>query len=412
MKRRVVVTGIGVISPLGNTADEFWNNLKEGKNGISTITSFDITEYDSKVAGVVKEFDVSKYIDKKVAKRMDRFSQFAVAAAAQAVEMSGIDLENENLDRFGAIVSSGIGSLETIEQEEQKLLEKGPSRVSPMFIPRIISNMAAGNVAIRFGLKGTCTCVVTACASGTNAVGDAFRAIQYGTEDIMLAGGTEANICPLGVAGFTALTALSTNPDPSKASRPFDKNRDGFVMGEGAGILVLEELEHALKRGANILAELSGYGSTCDAYHITSPAPDGEGAARCMIRAIEDAGASKEDISYINAHGTSTEYNDKFETLAIKKVFGEKAYNIPISSTKSMTGHLLGAAGAVEAIACVKSIQEDFIHPTANLETPDEECDLDYVPIKGRKAEVNYALTNSLGFGGHNATLLFKKYKA
>lgn len=411
MSRRVVVTGLGVISPVGNTVDAFWNSLKEGVCGINTTTAFDITEYDVKVSGEVKEFDATKFMDKKIAKRMDRFSHFAVAASQEAIEMSRLDLEKEDLTRIGVIISSGIGSLETIEIEEQKLLEKGPSKVSPMLIPKIISNIAAGNVAIRFGLKGMCTCVVTACASGTNAIGDAFRAIKYGNEDVMVAGGAESNVCPLSIAGFTSLNALSRNLDPLKASRPFDKNRDGFVLGEGAGILVLEELEHAKQRGATILAELVGYGATCDAYHLTSPAPEGEGAARCMEQAIKDAGADKEAISYINAHGTSTEYNDKFETLAIKKVFGEKAYNIPVSSTKSMTGHLLGAAGAVESIVCVKSITDDYIHPTINYETPDEDCDLDYVPNVGRAVEVNYALTNSLGFGGHNATLLFKKYK-
>lgn len=411
MSRRVVVTGLGVISPVGNTVDTFWSSLREGVCGINTTTSFDITEYDSKVSGEVKNFDATQYMDRKIAKRMDRFSHFAIAASQEAIEMSGLDLEKEDLTRIGVIVSSGIGSLETIEIEEQKLLERGPSKVSPMLIPKIISNIAAGNVAIRFGLKGMCTCVVTACASGTNAIGDAYRSIKYGTEDVMVAGGAESNVCPLAIAGFTSLNALSTTIDPLKASRPFDKNRNGFVLGEGAGILVLEELEHAKNRGANILAELVGYAATCDAYHLTSPAPDGEGAVRCMELAMKDASASKEQISYINAHGTSTEYNDKFETMAIKQVFGDYANKIPVSSTKSMTGHLLGAAGAVEAIACVKSILDDYVHPTIGYETPDEECDLDYVPNVGRVTEVNYALTNSLGFGGHNATLLFKKYK-
>lgn len=411
MSRRVVVTGLGVVSPVGNTVDIFWNNLKEGVCGINTTTSFDITNYDVKVSGEVKNFDPTRYMDKKVAKRMDRFSHFAVAASQEAIEMSGLDLEKEDLTRIGVVISSGIGSLETIEVEEQKLLEKGPSKVSPMLIPKIISNIAAGNVAIRFGLKGMCTCVVTACASGTNAIGDAYRAIKYGTEDVMIAGGAESNVCPLAIAGFTSLNALSRNSDPLKASRPFDKNRDGFVLGEGAGILVIEELEHAKQRGANILAELVGYGATCDAYHLTSPAPDGEGAVRCMELAIKDAGADKDDISYINAHGTSTDYNDKFESMAIKQVFGDRAYQIPVSSTKSMTGHLLGAAGAIESVVCVKSIFDNYVHPTINYETPDEECDLDYVPNVGREVEVNYALTNSLGFGGHNATLLFKKYK-
>ncbi|PKM51120.1 MAG: beta-ketoacyl-[acyl-carrier-protein] synthase II [Firmicutes bacterium HGW-Firmicutes-7] len=411
MRKRVVVTGLGVISPAGNTVDEFWSNLRQGVCGIGLTTAFDTTEFDSKVSGEVKNFDEKQYMDRKIAKRMDRFSHFAVAASKEAIEMSGLDLESEDLTRIGVIIGSGIGSLGTIEIEEQKLIEKGPSKISPMLIPKIISNIAAGNVAIRFGLKGMCTCVVTACASGTNSIGDAFRAIQYGTADVMVAGGTESSICPLGIAGFTSLTALSTTEDPLKASRPFDKNRNGFVLGEGSGILVLEELEHALNRGATILAEVSGYGATCDAFHITSPSPDGEGAARCMELAIKDGDVSKEDISYINAHGTSTEYNDKFETLAIKAVFGEHAYKIPISSTKSMTGHLLGAAGGIEAIACVKSIVDNYVHPTIGYETPDSECDLDYVPNVGREVEVNYALTNSLGFGGHNATLVFKKYK-
>ncbi|PKM93836.1 MAG: beta-ketoacyl-[acyl-carrier-protein] synthase II [Firmicutes bacterium HGW-Firmicutes-1] len=411
MRKRVVVTGLGVISPVGNNVDAFWSSLRQGVCGIDRTTSFDITEFDSKVSGQVKDFDEKVYMDRKIAKRMDRFSHFAIAATKEALDMSGLDLEKEDLTRIGVIIGSGIGSLGTIEIEEQKLIEKGPSKISPMLIPKIIANIAAGNVAIRFGLKGMCTCVVTACASGTNSIGDAFRAIQYGTADVMVAGGTESSICPLGIAGFTSLTALSTTHDPLKASRPFDKNRNGFVLGEGAGTLILEELDHALNRGANILAEVSGYGATCDAYHLTSPSPDGEGAARCMELAIADGGVSKEDISYINAHGTSTEYNDKFETIAIKRVFGDYAYKIPVSSTKSMTGHLLGAAGAIEAVACVKSINDNYVHPTIGYETPDEDCDLDYVPNFGREVEVNCVLTNSLGFGGHNATLLFKKYK-
>ncbi len=411
MSRRVVITGMGVISPVGNTVEEFWTSLKEGKCGVGLTTTFDTTDYDVKISAEVKDFDEKKYMDRKIAKRMDRFSHFAVAASVEALEMSGLDLEKEDLNRVGVIVGSGIGSLGTIEEEEKKLLEKGPSKVSPMLIPKIITNIAAGNVAIRFGLKGVCTTVVTACASGTNSIGEAYRAIQYGTSDIMLAGGAESCVVPLGIAGFTSLTALSTTTDPLKASRPFDKNRNGFVLGEGAGIIVLEELEHAQARGANILAEIAGYGATCDAYHITSPSPDGEGAARCMEAAIKDGGISIEDISYINAHGTSTEYNDKFETMAIKKVFGDLAYKIPVNSTKSMIGHLLGAAGAVESIVCIKSIQEDYVHGTINYETPDEFCDLDYVPNVGRSTVVNYALTNSLGFGGHNATLLFKKFQ-
>lgn len=411
MSRRVVITGLGVISPVGNTVDEFWNNLRQGKCGINKTLAFDTSEFEVKVSGEVKNFDEKNYMDRKTAKRMDRFSHFAIAASLEALNMSGLDLDKEDLTRIGVIIGSGIGSLETIEIEEQKLIQRGPDKVSPMLIPKIIANIAAGNVAIRFGIKGICSCVVTACASGTNSIGDAFRAIQYGTTDIMLAGGAESTICPLAIAGFTSLTALSTTVDPLKASKPFDKNRNGFVLGEGAGVLILEELEHALNRGANILAEIIGYGSTCDAYHITSPSPGGEGAIRCMELAILDGGISKDKISYINAHGTSTEYNDKFETMAIKEVFGDLAYKIPISSTKSMTGHLLGAAGAIEAIACVKSIQDNYVHPTIGYETPDEDCDLDYVPNVGREVEVNYTLSNSLGFGGHNASLVFKKYR-
>lgn len=410
MSRRVVVTGMGAVTPVGNNVDTFWNNLKNGVCGIGYITTFDTTEFDTKVSAEVKDFNETDYMDKKTAKRMDRFSHFAIAATDEALKMSGINLEEEDLTRIGVIIGSGIGSLSTIEEEEQKLLSKGPSRVSPMLIPKIIANMAAGNVAIRFGLKGVCTTVVTACASGTNSIGEAFRAIQYGSSDIMIAGGTESCVTPLGIAGFNSLTALSTSQDPMDASRPFDKRRDGFVLGEGAGILVLEELEHALKRGAKIYAELVGYGTACDAYHITSPDPEGDGAARGMLEAIKDAGIKKEEISYINAHGTSTDYNDRLETLAIKKVFGDYAYKIPVSSSKSMIGHLLGAAGAVEAVACVKSIVDDYVHPTINYKEPDEECDLDYVPNVGRKVVVNYALSNSLGFGGHNATLIFKKY--
>ncbi len=411
MKRRVVVTGLGVISPVGNTVDEYWENLKIGKSGIGKISTFDTKDYRSTVAGEVKDFDPKVYMEKKKAKRMDRFSHFAIAAATQAIEQSGIDLETANRERIGVIVSTGIGGLGTIETESHKLQTKGPNKVAPMFIPTVITNMAAGNVAIQFGLQGICTNVVTACASGTNSIGDAMRVIQYGDADVMLAGGTESCIVPLGVAGFTALTALSNNEDPATASRPFDKNRDGFVMGEGAGVLILEELEHAKARGANILAELFGYGASCDAYHITSPAPGGEGGARAMTLAIKDAGIKPEEVSYINAHGTSTPYNDRLETAAIKKTFGDHAYKIPISSTKSMIGHLLGAAGAVEMVACVKSVQESYVHPTAGYTTPDEECDLDYIPVKGRNLDVKYAISNSLGFGGHNATLVVGRYE-
>lgn len=411
MKRRVVITGLGVISPVGNTVDAYWENLKAGNSGIGKITSFDTKDFRSTVAGEVKDFDPKEYMEKKKAKRMDRFSHFAIAATAQALEQSGIDLEEADRERIGVIVSSGIGALGTIEKESLKLQAKGPNKIAPMFIPTCITNMAAGNVAIQFGLQGMCSNVVTACASGTNSIGDAMRVIQYGDADVMVAGGAESCIVPLGVAGFTALTALSNNEDPVTASRPFDKNRDGFVMGEGAGVLVLEELEHAKARGANILAELFGYGAACDAFHITSPAPGGEGGARAMRLAIKDAGIKPEDVSYINAHGTSTEYNDRLETAAIKKVFGDHAYKIPISSTKSMIGHLLGAAGAVEMVACVKSVEEGYVHPTAGYTTPDEECDLDYIPVKGRNLDVKYAISNSLGFGGHNATLVVGRYE-
>lgn len=411
MKKRVVVTGMGLISPLGNKVDEFWNNIKEGTCGIDFIESFDTTDFKVKIAAEVKEFNAKDYIDKKEAKRMDRYSQFAMAAAKMAYEDSKLDKESLNSERFGVIVGSGIGGLATIESEAKKLHEKGPGRVSPFFIPMSISNMAAGNIAIMLGAKAINTSVVTACATGTNAIGEAFRVLQNDGVDIMIAGGSEATITPLAIAGFTSMTALNSENDPKRASIPFDKDRSGFVMGEGAGILIMETLDHAQKRGAKIYGEIVGYGSTCDAYHITSPAPGGEGGARAMSLAIEDAGINKEELSYINAHGTSTPYNDKFETAAIKSVFGESAKNIPISSTKSMTGHLLGAAGAVEGIVCVKALEEGFIPPTIGYENPDPECDLDYVPNKGRQKELKYALTNSLGFGGHNATLVFKKYE-
>ncbi|TCK86740.1 3-oxoacyl-[acyl-carrier-protein] synthase II [Natranaerovirga hydrolytica] len=411
MKQRVVITGMGAITPIGNSVEEFWNNLKSNKVGIDQITKFDTQEYKVKLAAEVKDFKAADYMDRKEARRMDEFSQYAVAATKEAIENAKLDLEKEDLERIGVIVGSGIGGLGTIEKEAYKLQAKGPNRVSPMLIPLIITNMAAGNIAIQFGLKGKCSNVVTACATGTHSIGDAYRAIQYNDADVMVAGGTEGSITPLGIAGFSSLTALSTSTDPLKASRPFDKDRDGFVMGEGAGIVVLESLEHALSRGANILAEVVGYGATCDAYHITSPSETGEGAAKAMTMAIKEAGIKPEDVSYINAHGTSTYYNDLFETKAIKAVFKESAYNVPISSTKSMIGHLLGAAGAVESIACIKSIEQDYLHPTAGYGTKDEDCDLDYIPNEGRKATVQYALSNSLGFGGHNGTLLFAKYK-
>ncbi len=412
MSRRVVVTGMGSITPIGNDVDSFWNGLKEKKVGFGEITQFDTTDYKAKIAGEVKNFDPKDYMDVKAAKRMERFAQFAVAATKEALLMSGIDMEKEDPYRVGVSVGSGIGSLQALEREHKKLLEKGPGRVNPLLVPMMISNMAAGNVGIQFGLKGKCINVVTACATGTHSIGEAFRSIQYGEADVMVAGGAEASICPIGVAGFSALTALTTSDDPLRASIPFDKDRSGFVMGEGAGIVVLEELEHAIKRGAVIYGEVAGYGSTCDAYHITSPAEDGSGAARAMTEAIKDAGITPKDIDYVNAHGTSTHHNDLFETLAIKAAFGDDAKNVKINSTKSMVGHLLGAAGGVEFIVCVKSINDGFIHATAGLMEEGEGCDLDYTKGDGVACDVNYAISNSLGFGGHNASILVKKYKA
>lgn len=408
MNRRVVITGMGAITPIGNSVSEFFANVKVGKCGIDFITSFQTEGYAVKVAAEVKNFDPKNYMDIKEAKRMERFSQFAIAAAKEAIEDSGIDLGQIDRERFGIIVGSGIGGIESIEKEEQKLLEKGPKRINPLFIPMIITNMAAGNIAIKYGAKGVCTNVVTACATGSHCIGEAFRSIKHGYSDLILAGGTESSITPLAIAGFTSLTALSTSDNPSRASIPFDKERNGFVMGEGAGILLLEEYEHAVARGAKIYAEIVGYGATSDAYHITSPAPDGEGAARAMISAMKEAGITPKDISYINAHGTSTPVNDKFETAAVKTAMSEEAYRIPISSTKSMIGHLLGAAGAVEAVVCVKAITDSFVPATIGLTVKDEECDLDYVPGTGREQKVSYAMSNSLGFGGHNATLIFK----
>ncbi len=411
MRRRVVITGLGAITPIGNDAESFWQGLKEKKLGFGPITYFDTAEYKAKLAAEVKDFDARQYMDAKAARRMEPFSQFAVAASKEALNHAGINMDAEDPYRVGVSIGSGIGSLQAVEKEHKKLLEKGPSRVNPLLVPMMISNMAAGNVAIQFGLKGKCINVVTACATGTHSIGEAFRAIQYGEADVMLAGGTESSITPLGVAGFTALTALSSSEDPTHASRPFDENRDGFVMGEGAGVLVLESLEHAKARGAKILAEVAGYGATCDAYHITSPAEDGSGAAKAMEYAMEDAGISPEDIDYINAHGTSTHHNDLFETKAIKLALGDHAYQVKINSTKSMVGHLLGAAGGVELIACVKSIEDGFVHATAGLEVKGEGCDLDYTMGEGVSMEVNYALSNSLGFGGHNASLIVKKFR-
>ena len=410
MRTRVVVTGMGAITPIGNDVESFWNGLKNKQIGIGPITYFDTTDYKCKLAAQVKDFNAKDYMDPKAARRMELFSQYAVAAAKQALDQAGIDMTKEDPYRVGVSVGSGIGSLQAVERDCKKLFEKGPSRVNPLLVPLMISNMAAGNVSIQFGLKGKCINVVTACATGTHSIGEAFRSIQYGEADVMVAGGTEASITPIGVAGFTALTALNTTDDPLRASIPFDKERNGFIMGEGSGIVILESLEHAKARGAKILAELVGYGATCDAYHITSPAEDGSGAAKAMEVAIKDAGARPEDIDYVNAHGTSTHHNDLFETKAIKLALGDHAYKVKINSTKSMIGHLLGAAGGVEFIACVKSIEEGFVHATAGYQIPDEECDLDYTPGEGVSMDVNYAITNSLGFGGHNASLVVKKF--
>ena len=408
--RRVVVTGMGAVTPIGNDTEQFWAAVKEGKTGFAPITAFDTTEYKVKLAAEVKDYDPTLSMDKKSAKRMERFSQFAVTAAGEAIRDSGIDLEKMDPYRIGCAVGSGVGSLQAIERECAHLREKGPSRVGPLLVPLMISNMAAGNVSIAYGLKGKNIDVVTACASGTHSIGEAFRSIRYGEADVMVAGGSEAAVSPIGIAGFTALTALSTCEDPAQCSLPFDERRSGFVMGEGAGIVVLEELEHAKARGAKILAELAGYGSTADAFHIPSPAEDGAGAARAMINALEDAGIAREELEYINAHGTATHYNDLFETRAIKLAFGEHAYRLKINSTKSMIGHLLGAAGAVEFITCVKELQEGYIHRTVGLERSEPEMDLDYCRGEYR-GDVRYALSNSLGFGGHNASLLVKKYE-
>ena len=409
--RRVVVTGMGAVTPIGIGVEEFWNSLKETKLGFGPITRFDTTDYKAKVAAEVKDFVAKDYMDFKAAKRMELFCQYAVAAAKEAFDQAGLDMEQEDPYRVGCSIGSGIGSLQVTETACVKIHEKGPSRVNPLLVPLMISNMAAGNVSIQLGLKGKSLNVVTACATGTHSIGEAYRTIQHGEADVMLAGGTEASICPIGVAGFSALPALSTVEDPEKCSLPFDKNRSGFVMGEGAGVVVLEELEHAKKRGAVILGELVGYGATSDAYHITSPAEDGSGAAKAMELAIQEAGIAKEEVTYINAHGTATHHNDLFETRAIKLLFGEHAYDMKINSTKSMIGHLLGAAGAVEFITCVKEIQDGFIHATAGYTTPDEELDLNYVPGEGVEEDITYALSNSLGFGGHNASLLIKKFE-
>ncbi len=411
-KKRVVVTGLGVISPVGSGKEKFWENLIAGNSGIGPITKFDASEMPTRIAGEVKDFNVLDFIDKKEARRMDLFTQYAVSAAKMAVNDSKLDLEKVDLTRVGVILGSGIGGISTLEEQHKVLLEKGPSRVSPFMTPMMIVNMAAGQISIHLGAKGPNFTVVTACASGTNAIGDAFKYIQRGDADIVLTGGTESSITPLSFAGFCSMKALSTrNDEPTKASRPFDKKRDGFVMGEGSAILVLESLEHALKRNASIYAEVLGYAATADAHHITAPAPDGEGAARAMALAIQDAQIKPSDIDYINAHGTSTELNDKYETLAIKDVFGEASKNVLISSTKSMTGHLLGAAGAIELAAVCLAIKDDIVPPTINYEYPDPDCDLDYVPNKARKKVINYAMSNSLGFGGHNASIVLSKFK-
>ena len=411
MERRVVITGLGAITPIGNNVEEFWNGIKQGKCGIDQITEFDASNYKVKLAGEVKNYNPEDYFERKEAKRMDKFSQFAIIAAREAWKDSGLDKEKENMERIGVIVGSGIGGLGTIEKENRSLVEKGPDRVSPMYIPMAIGNMAAGNIAIDLGTKGESISMVTACASGTHCIGESFRMIKHGYQDIVIAGGTEASITPTGIAGFANIKALTQTTDKNRASIPFDKERSGFVMGEGAGIVILEELEHAKARGAKIYAEIVGYGATSDAYHITSPAPGGEGGARAMKIAIEEAKIKPEDITYINAHGTSTHLNDSSETQAIKTAFGDAAKKVMVSSTKGNTGHLLGAAGGVEAVVCAKSIQDDFVPPTINYKVPDEECDLDVVPNEGRNVKVEYAMSNSLGFGGHNSSILLKKYE-
>ena len=409
MANRVVVTGMGAITPIGLSVEEFWENVKKGVTGFDFITKFDASEYKCKLAAEVKGFEGKNYMDFKAAKRMELFSQYAVAASKEALEDAGIDMEKEDPYRVGVAVGSGIGSLQAMEREHEKLLEKGPSRVNPLLVPMMICNMAAGNVSIAFGLKGKSINVVTACATGTNCIGEAFRTIQYGDADIMVAGGCESSVTPIGIAGFTALTALSSSEDPKRCSIPFDKDRSGFVMGEGAAVVILEELEHAKKRGATIYGEIVGYGCSSDAFHITSPAEDGSGAAKAMENAMADAGVSPAEVTYINAHGTSTHHNDLFETRAIKLAFGEHASNVKVNSTKSMVGHLLGAAGAIECVACIKELSEGYIHKTVGYENPDEELDLNYCK-EAYEEDFMYALSNSLGFGGHNASLLMKKY--
>ena len=412
MKKRAVITGIGCVTPIGIGKERFWNSLINGMSGIDYITRFDTGGFGVKIAAEVKDFDSENYIDKREIKKMDRFTQFAVAASMMAVEDAKLDIKQTDAERFGVVLGAGMGGLDTLEDQAKELMERGPRRVSPFFVPMMIPNIASGQVSIALGAKGPNILIVTACASSTNAIGEALRVIQYGDADVVITGGTEASITPLSVAGFCSMKALSTNNEnPRKASRPFDKNRDGFVMGEGAGMILIEELEHALKRGAIIYGELIGYGRSADAYHITTPAPGGEGSARAMECALKDAGINYDSIDYINAHGSSTIYNDEFETEAIKKVFKEHAYKLDVSSTKSMTSHLLGAAGGIEAIACILSIVNGVIPPTINYETPDPKCDLNYVPNTAKRTNVGYALSNSLGFGGHNAAVIFKKYE-
>ena len=410
MKRRVVVSGMGAVSPIGNSVEELWQGIRTHRCGIDAITHFDTADYKVKLAAEVKDLDMEQYFSKRDLKFNDRFTQFARIAAKQAMQDSGLDVHKENMERFGVIIGSGIGGIATIEQAQKNMESRGPSRVSPFFIPMTLANLAAGTVAIDWGAKGHCSCVVTACAAASNAIGEAFHKIRAGQEDIILAGGSEAAITPLAIAGFMSMRALYEGEDKARASIPFDKERKGFVMGEGAGILVLEEYEHAKARGAHIYGEIVGYGATCDAYHITAPAPDGSGGAKAMIQAIEDAGIEKEQIDYINAHGTSTPLNDRTETAAVKLSFGEHARHLAMSSTKSNTGHLLGASGAIEAIITIKALQEGYIPATIHYEQADEECDLDIVANEGRAASLAYAMSNSLGFGGHNATLLVKKY--
>lgn len=411
MERRVVITGMGLVTPVGNNINEFWENIKNGKHGIGKITHFDTSDSKVKIAAELKNFEPEKVLDKKEIRRLEPFSVYALYAAQEAVDNSGLDLEKIDSYRFGTIIGSGMGGIGMIEDQMLKMAEKGPSRLAPLFIPSVITNMASGHVAIRFGAKGSCETAITACATSTSCIGMAYRNIKYGYEDVILAGGTESTITKAGIGGFAALKALSTSEDLDRASIPFDKERNGFVMGEGAGIVVIEELEHAKARGAKILAEIVGYGATCDAYHMTAPCEDGDGAARAMIKAMEEGNVNPNDITYINAHGTSTPANDVGETKAIKVALKDNAYKVSISSTKSMTGHLLGATGAVEAITCVLSLQNNFVPPTVGYKVPDEECDLDYTPNVGKEREMKYALSNTLGFGGHNAVLCLKKWE-